>query len=65
MSNTPWTLPDPRDLWVKRRDGFPGAALHEQTVVLARTFPHLLSLSGTSGKEGLQIFFRFLGHYLA
>lgn len=65
--NTLWTLPDPRPLWVKRRDGFPGAALHEQTVVLACTFPHLLSLSpsGTSEKEGLHIFFRVLGRYLA
>lgn len=64
MLNTLWTLFDPRPMWGKRRDGFSGAVLHEQAVwYLPGPFPHLLCLSpsGTSRKEGLQIFFRVLG----
>lgn len=64
MLNASRILPDP-GLWGLRGEmGFQGQFCSNRQWCLPGTFPHLLSLaaSGISGKEGLQILFRVLGH---
>lgn len=61
MSNLSCTDGRAMHMWVKRKDGFPGANLHGNSNICLALFTISYHLpSGTSEKEVLQIFSRVL-----